>query len=250
MDNGKKEEIISKIMKLMELGNAERNSNPHEREAASRKAAQLMAEYSLDFADLRNGRPTEDAFVTMEVDGSEDHKVDFEASLAGCLARAFDCKILNLIAVGPWRIAFCGTKHDLEISVYFFKFLRRTMYSMATKNITEETVRTRSGRATKVDVRQARRNYCYGMVSTISTRLAELYQKREEFVPTDSKALMVIKKDGLDKYFKDKFPHVHHVRPAGLRGDLGAFGKGKEDGRRVNLNRPISNTGGSSAQIG
>jgi hypothetical protein len=250
--DAKKEEIIAKIMKLMELGNAENNSNPHEREAASRKAAKLMAEYSLDFADLRAGKPADSAFVTINVDGSEYSKVDFEAVLALAIAEAFDCKVINTYKNGPWQIAFCGTKHDLEIAVYFFKFLRRTMYAMATKNVTAETVRptyTRTG-SIRVDVRMARRNYCFGLVETIHTRMRDLYLKREEFIPSDCKALMVVKNAGLQTYFKQQFPNAVNGRKIHLSGDTGAYRKGQADGRNVNLSRPIAHTGGSSAQIG
>jgi len=253
MTSEKKEEIIAKIIKLMELGNEERNSNPHEREAATKKAAQLMAEYALDFADLRNNKPSDDAFAEIDVDGSFVRKVDFESSLAGNIARAFDCKVINTYRNGPWQICFVGLKHDLEIAVYFFKFLRRTMYAMANKNVTRENVRPSYGRngRTKIDVQQARRNYCYGIVVTIGERLKELYQKREEFIPSDCKALMVVKKDRVEEFFRQKFPSVIPGRKTALRGDFSAYERGMKDGHSVNLSRPIAHTGGApSAQIG
>jgi len=254
-----KEEIISKIMKLLALGSSEKNDNPHERETASRMAAKLMAEYAIDFAELRSSKPSEDAFVTYEVDGSEDRKVDFESALAGSIARAFDCKIINTWSktmnpdsfVHPWVIAFVGSKHDLEIAVYFFKHIRRTMYAMSVKNVTVETVRPRNGRrSTGTDVNMARRNYCFGMVESISVRMEDLYKKREEFIPSDCRALVVVKKQGLEKYFNQQYPNRVSGRRTSLRGDLAAFGKGQEDGKRVNLSRPISSNNQQSAQIG
>ena len=251
---GSKEEVVAKIMKLLELSNAEKNDNPHERESASRAAARLMAEYAIDFAELRSSKPKEDTFVTYEVDGSEDKKVDFESALAGSIARAFDCKIINTWTKtypSTWVIAFVGSKHDLEISVYFFKHIRRTMYAMAAKNITVETVRPRNGRrATGTDVNMARRNYCFGMVETISVRMEDLYKKREEFIPSDCRALVVVKKQGLEKFFNQQYPNRTAGRRTSLRGDLGAFAAGKVDGQRVNLSRPISSNSSQSAQIG
>ena len=178
----RKEEIISKIMKLMELGNEEKNSNPHEREAATRMAAKMMAEYSIDFADLRSGKPKEDVFVTITVDGTSDRKVDFESALAYYIAVAFDCQMINTYRNGPWQIAFVGTKNDLEIAVFFFKYLRRTLFAMAKLKYPK-------------DVRGARRNYAYGLTKTIGERLEELYKKREEFIPSDCRALVVVKKE-------------------------------------------------------
>jgi hypothetical protein len=249
-----KEEIISKIMKLLALGSSEKNDNPHERETASRMAAKLMAEYAIDFAELRSSKPSEDAFVTYEVDGSEDRKIDFESALAGSIARAFDCKIINTWTKtypSTWIIAFVGSKHDLEIAVYFFKHIRRTMYAMSVKNVTVETVRPRNGRrATRTDVNMARRNYCFGMVETISTRMEDLYKKREEFIPSDCRALVVVKKQGLERYFNQQYPNRVKGRRTTLQGDLAAFGKGVEDGKHVNLSRPISSNNQQSTQIG
>jgi hypothetical protein len=248
MTSERKEEIITRIMKLMELGNEEKNSNPHEREAASRKAAQLMAEYALDFADLRVDKGKNEPFVTIEVHGSEDHKIDFESSLAGCIARAFDCKIINTNRNGYWQLIFVGTKHDLEIAVYFFKFLRRTMYAMANKNVTPQTINPSYSRrsSTKLALRDARRNYCFGLVTTVGERMKDLYEKREEFIPADSRALMVVKNEGLDNFFHQQFPSIRRGRTATLKGDMNSYYAGKEDGKRVNLSRPISYSNGQS----
>lgn len=260
MTEEKRNALISKIMKLMELGNSERNSNSAEAEAASRKAAQLMAEYSIDFAQLRDGKKDPDNFVSMTVDGSEVKKVDYEASLAYQIAKAFDCKMINTSckdfdnpehSYGDWQICFVGTKNDLEIAVFFFKYLRRTIYSMARKHITTETTKpsyTSSGRRV-IDVENARRNYCYGLVVTIGERLTDLYQKREEFIPSDCKAVMVIKQDGLEKAFDRLFPNRSNGRKASFKGDTSAYFRGKEAGHKVNLSRPIGNGSGPSPQI-
>ena len=255
MTEESKEKIISKIMKLMELGREDKNSNPHERESASRAAARLMAEYSIDFVDLRNGKPNESPFVTFSVEGSVDEKVDFEAMLAMYIAEAFDCKVINSWGEYgiKWVLKFCGTKHDLDIVVYFFKYLRRTLYAMANKNVTLENTRLPYGRkrVTDKDVREAQRNYCYGMVETIGERLKELYQKREEFIPSDCRALVVVKKEGVEKYYKEQFPNARSSRVRRLSGDLGAHDRGRSDGLNVNLSRPIASNGGGAlhAQI-
>lgn len=253
MSPEKKEEIIQKILKLMELGNEEKNSNPNEREAAMRKVAQLMADYALDYADLKSSEPKENSFVKIEsVDGTESRTVDFEAALAGAVGMAFDCKVINTHRDFGWQMAFVGAKHDLEIAVYFFKFLRRTMYAMARLNVTRENVRPSIGRnyRSRINVEQARRNYCYGLVVTISQRLQDIYKRREEFIPSDSKALVVIKKDEVDRVFREAFPRAVAGRRSTLKGDLGAYRKGQEDGHRVNLTRPISHDGAAATQIG
>jgi hypothetical protein len=255
MVDDSKEKIVAKIMKMMELGREDKNSNPNERENALRMAAKLMAEWSIDFVDLRNGKPNDSAFVTFEVEGSVDEKVDYEALLAGSIAEAFDCKVINSWGTNGmgWVLKFCGTKHDLEIVVFFFKYLRRTMYAMANKNVTLENTRIPYGRKRvgPRDVAEAQRNYCYGMVTTIGDRLTELYKKREEYIPSDCRALVVVKKEGVEKYYRDQFPNARSSRVRRLSGDLGAHDRGKADGRNVNLSRPIANNGGGAvhAQI-
>jgi hypothetical protein len=145
--------------------------------------------------------------------------------------------MINTYRNGPWQIAFVGTKNDLEIAVFFFKYLRRTLFAMAKLRYPK-------------DVHSARRNYCYGLVVTIGERLEELYQKREEFIPSDCKALVVVKKDGLQKYYDQQFPGRVSSRRTRLKGDLGAYHNGKSDGKNVNLSRPISHTSEKRAAIG
>ena len=257
MTTEKRDAIITKIMKLMALGNEDRNDNANERENANRQVKRLMAEYSIDFVDLREGKQPGDTFVRMTVDGSEDTLVDYEATLANSIANAFDCKVINSYnhefgsdrPYNAWQLIFVGTKNDLDISVFFFNHLRRTIHSLARKNITAETVRPTPNRNGKmvVDIKNARRNYCYGLVITIGDRLEDLYRGREEFIPSNCTALMVVKKQGLEKAFDDFFPtRTSSRRAKGFAGDQSAFYKGKDDGHKVNLSRPIGNNNSSA----
>jgi hypothetical protein len=126
------------------------------------------------------------------------------------------------------------------------------MYAMATRNVTPETInprRVRTG-SNKVDLRMARRNYCFGMTETISRRLQDLYARREEFIPSDCKALIVIKNDGLAKFFQQQFPNAIAGRRIALKGDVDSYRRGQADGRTVNLTRPIAHSGLGTSQIG
>jgi hypothetical protein len=249
-----KEAIIAKIMKLMELGNEEKNSNSHERDAASKMAAKLMANYSIDFIDLKNHKIKDDPFMRIDVEGSSPQRVDYEGALAHCIALAFDCKMINTFRTGRWEMAFMGSKHDLEIAVYFFKFLRRTLFTMSYKNITAESLKAADGylgkKITAKYLEDARRNYCFGLVATISERLDDLYKKREEFIPSDCRDLVIVRKDDLQKYVKECFPIIKHTRAKDLKGDLNAYRKGVSDGHKVNLSRPLPNHSTPNSQLG
>ena len=245
MEENNKENIISKIMKLIELGNSENNNNPHEREAASKKAAKLMAEYSISFLDLKVGKNGEENFTTITINGSSTKFVDYEGVLADIIAKTFDCTTINRnCTVDGWHMFFIGDKHDLEIVIYFFKFLRRTLSAMSYRSVTKETlIKSNPWNSPISDsfLRESRRNYCMGIVDTISVRLKDLYTKREEFIPSNCKSLMVIKKDGLEKYIKDKYPNLRTQPLKAFTGDRDAYHKGKKDGNKINLSQPIAN---------
>ncbi len=233
MTSEKKKEMVERVMKLLSLADSEKNDNLHERESAQRLAAKLMSEYSLDFIDLKANSKKEDLFIRIDVGGAEGIKVNWEFSLAGSVAKCFDCKCIGNSA-DTWKLCFLGTKSDIEIVVFFFKYLRRTVGVMSERRYPQ--------------IRE-RNNYAFGMVMTLKDRLEELFAKREEFIPSNCKDLMVIKNDDLQKYVKDQFPRISHTR-FNIGKDAHSYNRGREDGKKVNLSRPISNGSVKTAQIG
>jgi hypothetical protein len=235
MDEDRKKVMIEKVLKLLELGDADKNSNPNERETAMRMAAKLMADYSIDFVDLRDGQKKDNTFLQVDVTGASTTKVSWQSSLAGAIAKTFDCKCINRYPPTGWVLTFVGTKSDLEIATFFFKSLRRTV-----------------GRLGETNFRKVadRNTYCFGMVNTISERLEDLFARREAFIPSDCKALVIRKTQELDKFYHDAYPHITKGRTIKLTGSHVAYSQGREDGKRVALNRPISHSGSVSAQIG
>lgn len=250
-ENEKRDSIISKILKLMDLGNMEKNDSSHQRDAAMKKVAQLMAEYSIDFADLRINKQEGSPFIKIDVDGTEYEVVDFESTLGYAIAKAFDCKIINTFGElymktgikGHWQLSFVGTKHDLDIVVYFFQYLRRTVHMMGIKYINA------LGSGPKSKLKGAKHSYCLGLVATIGERLEELYKRKEQFIPSECRAMVLVKKDKLEETFNDMFPRKH-TRKNNIR-DTKTFLTGRIDGNRVNLSRPISSNGyAAEARLG
>jgi hypothetical protein len=243
-----KQDIVNRIMKLLELGNEEKNSNPHERELAQKKAAKLMAEHAIDFADLRTGKPKANSFIRFDVDGSEETHIIWEDCLAAALSHVFDCQIVNTWKTyfdeeterfkKKWILSFVGAKYDIDIVVFFFKYLRRCVGRMSEVNVKMENL-SESITKSKYQLNLAQANYCFGMIRTIDVRLQELYKKREEYFSADTKALMIVKKDALEDYLKSIFPNLKKNKPITLKGDLSQYRKGQDDGKKVNLSRPI-----------
>ena len=226
--------MIQKVLKLLELGNEEKNSQPHERENAKRMAAKLMAEYSLEFADLKANIKKDGSFIKLEVEGAEGVKVNWEFSLAGNVANVFDCKVIGgntWKGIGQtWSYSFLGTKGDLDVAIFFFQYLRRTVGKMSESKFPNSKNKANT--------------YAFGMTMTLRERLNDLFARRDEFIPADCKDLMVLKHNELANYVKEQYPHLRNSKLS-VGKDHAAFSAGKEDGRRISLSRPISNNGGS-----
>jgi hypothetical protein len=221
--------MVSKILKLLELGKEDRNESEAQREAANRKAAELMARYSIDFADLREKKP---AGMFHQVDLKMDTQpVMWEGSLAVIVSQCFDVRIVQ--RDWPWTLMFLGTKTDIEISVFFFKYLRRSIGIQAERKFMRM---------------EDQEVFAYGAIDVINRRLQELYIKRNEVFNTNEKALMVIKTDALDEFVKEKFPKLHKSQGPILPNNPEAYYAGRNAGEKVNLSRPLQ--GSSSVPSG
>ncbi len=226
---------MEKILKLLELGKEDNGAFTAEQQAANEMAAKLMAKYTIDFSELRAaGKKGNNVFENHKVDPLDVVYCDWEAVLANCIAKTFDCKLVSS-KYPVWHLNFMGTKSDLEITIFFYRHLRRTVCRKAEL----EYPRNKANQET----------YAFGMVRTISERLGELYKKREEFIPSDCRDLVIVKKDQLDGYVKSQFPSLRTSRARKLKGSSEAYSRGALDGKSVGLNRPIGHSSGSTRAI-
>lgn len=231
----KKSKMIDRIIKLLELG-SEKNPNEHERNSAASMAAKLMADYAIDFIDLKTGKIKEEIFGREEISAVTGNKNSWEVLLASHISHAFDGRIIiNNKWNSEWTICFLGTKTDIEIASFFFKYLRRTVGKQAEK-------------AHKL--KREREAFAHGMTATIGNRLTELYAKREEFIPSSCTSLMVVKKDGLADYVKQQFPNLRRGPSIKVGGSRDSYDSGRKAGEKVNLSRPIGNNSSTSGYIG
>lgn len=224
--------MIGKIQKLLELGKDGNGAFSPEAESANRLAAKLMAENAIDFIDLRQGKKPNCSFEQFDM-AMEGTKVDWESYLANVIAKAFDVKVIQSTYDG-WKLMYCGVKTDIEISVFFFKYLRRSVGMLSSHSFKR-----------KPD----QQNFAYGMVEVIGQRLKKLQDMRNEAIQSmsDCRALMVVKTDGLDKFVKEQFPRLRMLPGTRLKGSAQASAAGREAGHKVNLSRPIGHTGAAGA---
>lgn len=215
------DKIIEKVLKLLELAKDERGHDG-ERESASRMAAKLMEQYSLDFVDINTGKPKNGVFQKYEME--QDEYLQWADVLANGICNAFDVKLLCSKRNG-WTMIFCGTRSDIDIAVFFYKYLRRSVGVMTSRSFSKAA---------------DRQTFAISMVVTINRRMRELYEKRNEMYSSDSKALMVVKQTGLTEFVKEQFPNAGNAGRVKTNGSREAYNAGVEAGKKVNISRPIS----------
>lgn len=243
MTNEHRDAIIAKIMKCLELG-SEKNPNLNERKLAQEKAAKLMADYEVDFIDLKKGTKKEEVIIETRMEAMYPKDNGWEGMLANEIAKAFDGKcFLSTNWSGSHAICFVGHKADMEIVTFFFTFLRRTV-----ENMSKIYIRRRIDDGLRHDKRIEQDTYKRGMVATIGTRLEAIYKQKMEMMSADTTALVVYKKDLVEEHLKKyKFQKAKEQRN---RGSFASWAAGQNDGKGINLNRPLANNGKQSPQLG
>lgn len=222
MEQSVKLEMIQKITKLLNLSEEDKNENPHEREVAKRMAAKLMAEHAISFAEIEsngNGQKKITTLTEAKLNTLGKKYRKWEGLLGMYIAETWDSEIVLISSYrGEKIISFLGHKSDLDIITDFFVYLRRTVSAME---------RLYTGRS-KAD-------YTHGLVSTIGHRLKELYKIRQEVTPSECRDLIVVKKDAVAKFVKEKFPRLR-MRRYNSRATSSLF-DGMRDGNNVDLSR-------------
>lgn len=242
-----RKKMVEKLQKLLALA-----TSPVEAEAklAMEKAVQLMEKYSLSMADIPQGQNLSQeemlkkSMVT-EVVGGLGQKVRlWEAVLAGGIASAFDCmsvyhknpvKEKNNPEYFYWGMSFVGTKFDVELAIWFHTYVRRSIGKLGKIHYPKNT--------------EERDTFTVAMSNTIIARMKELYEKRNQL--SDCKALIVVKTGAVEEYFHEQFPKLAKPTRVKVNGTRDAWMKGQEEGRKLNLSRPL-NGGGTAgrARIG
>jgi len=226
MESKEKQEIIDKVQKLLALTNS---SFEGEARAAKQKAAELMARYSISMMDLSSEEKVKKAFVRVEVKMVNGRAI-WEGSLCVGTSKAFDCAVVRIDHGTHFAICFLGTESDVELATYFYKYLRRTVGQMSVAFSSKKIEQDDYGR---------------GIVQTVSERLEELYRMRNE-VNSDCRDLVIVKQKGLEVFVKEHFPRLINGKNRAVGR---SFVNGKEDGKKVNLCRPVRGNE-QSKQIG
>lgn len=255
-DNNEKDRIIDRIRKLMALSSS---PEPGEAESAANMATRLMEQYEIGMADLRTGKRTGDSLIEESVQAAKRRLGDWEGTLAVYISRTFDCQVVAgsspTTPLGA-HLSFLGYEADVQLSLYFFKYLRRVVGRNSSKVLEKEKKKFKElfphahGRKAHSYGEAEARSYAFGMVSTLKDRLDLIYQKKEEMhQQAGTTDIVLAKKSAVEEFFKQKYPHTSKTFGNKRMGSSKAYRQGASDGQKVQLNRPVGGSDTKRDQI-
>lgn len=239
MTEQERNEKLTKIKKLLALASSDPDSP--EAKTAAAMAGQLMAKYNLELHQLEENN--EACGVVERIEKNYiDANMKWERLLHAVIGETFPVAIVSLggyktvMKLGkPDRTvfydwSFIGQKHDVELAVWFFNFLRL--------NISKKSERLAKSR---------RESYASGFIASLRTRLHELKQAQEAAVPQDKKGLVLATMALVENAVAQKYPAAKTNKVKTSTKDADAFRMGERDGKKQSLSVPISGGKGKDA---
>ncbi|MFA7060542.1 MAG: DUF2786 domain-containing protein [Pedobacter sp.] len=220
--------VIEKIRKLLALANS---TNEHEAALAASHAQRLLSEHNLAMADIEpDNKP--DSADRLETTVSKTLPKWIRHLSAG-ICTAFDCQAIHNPAIG--KLTFIGVGADVQVAVYTFAFLDRTIRRLCSNYIRHHI----SDRLANRQRELMRQSYYLGAVSTITDKLR--IQKQQ--TPVTPGALVPIK-DALIKKTMSEMGPTRTVRSRKSYINASAYTQGQQDGKQVGVHHGI---GGSKS---
>lgn len=224
-----RDKVVSKLEKLLALA---QSPNPHEAKLATDKAAELMAAYNVEMAEIQAARgEVQKKAEIVKIDGLGPQVDRWEAALGFGVGKAFDCRAIVHRTANGWQTWFFGFAEDLHFAQYFWNFLRVSakMESM------------------KVRGRANQNAFLLSFTDVVVSRLKEMYSKKMEY--SDCRALVVVKAGAVDDLVNETFPKLGKLScPTPKGGSAAAYAKGRAYGNNIGLGRPVE--GGQTRMIG
>jgi hypothetical protein len=218
------EKILSKIQKLLCL--AADNPDSPESKLAAERAAEMMAKYDIGLEDIQDdGTISDDGINEISVVANANHHQAWESQLASILCECFDCqRFVTSFSRNSKTRTFIGTKSDVRIAVWFYKYLRLRIAKQAEHEF-------------RLQVDQ--KTFGMGAVSALEPRLVEMYKRKEEIILSDSRALMVNKQLAVKNYFESKYTNLKTRHISSGIGSKAALMAGRAAGQSISLNQQI-----------
>ena len=213
--------VLERVAKLLALAES---SNVHEAEAAMNAAQRLMLKYNLEHV-TRDG-PRDYVFRHLGVPTGR--VSESERLVAVILTDHF---FVQSIWVPVWRplagkrgsvLEICGSLENVEMAEYVHSFLSHTAEQLWSDHKRLSGTRRNS----------ERRTFLAGVMSGFRERLAA--EKRR----AHAAGLIWVGDGDLDRYFRQRHPHVRWARYGGSRRSE-TYARGREAGQRIVLHRGV-----------
>ena len=215
-----KESIVRKIKALLEM--AGRDPDSHEGKLAAERAGELLAKYKIAYSSIET---EEECAVGREFCPIYmQENMLYEHHLITQIAHTFGCKAIK----ENGKFSVIGKNSDLELTLWYFKYLRMVISKKADK----ET-------STKV----ARKSFGLGMVMSIGKRLKELMETQERNLDATTKDLVIIQDAKVEEKYRELYPYARRGGKYG-RIDGQMYNKGIDQGNKISLSKPVG--GGNS----
>ena len=227
-----KDKVIKLIQKLANM-RIDRGATPAEAAHAAAKIESLLEEHQLSMFDVEGKSFNEEmAQKSVELGVSLSVIPRYIWDLGYAVAMPHDCQIIVMPSqLKGNNLTFVGYKSDVAVSRYLFITLHTSLWRMAD---TQGRVRKRSG----AQFINYRNHFMSAAAQVIEERLT---QERRDVrqKSSNSRALVVVKKDAVNKYFEEQFPGCRPLKLTKSDRDDYAYHDGREAGRNVEMRKGV-----------
>ena len=144
--------------------------------------------------------------------------------LAWGIAPIFECEAIK--EGGSQKMMFFGFPDDVATVAFFFRWFQLQIIDFADKS--------------KFRTVKDKNSYAHGMVRKITSQVSAAYTRAKEIVPSDCRALMIVKEQAVEKFRKREIGGVR-TSNRNLNLNHAAYGDGYADGDRVDIVNPHTN---------
>lgn len=238
------ESVIRKIRKLLETAEHQ-ETNENLAAAAAAKARELLSKYNLSLAEIK----AEDVQDTLQV-GPHGYVMGKKVPrwcqyLSSQVAEVFDCfvYISTLRGTRQKTLIFVGTEADGQVAVYTFEYLVRELLRLyeRSKDDLKQWFPDRSLQTMRTD-------YLNGATSRVNELLREHHQAIKQREQEQCSALVVYKKNSLEKYLKNL--HLRKQQNSKRRDDYAVYSKGYSDGKQIKIREGVASTRNEHTRLG
>jgi hypothetical protein len=256
MENTSK--IIDRIKKLLALSTS---SNANEAAAAAGKAAQMMADYELEEADLRveSGASNSDPIDNIFWDGVNGQRViTWKSNILMGLIKAFHCHgWYTYVIEGEYpnrtkhnRFKVVGRRANVQTANYMYLYLEKEIERLA-NNAWLNFNAFSPVEANRIHGKHYKNSFFLGASNEIYRRLIEQVAAEKVESVTDSKAMVLVRQDHkeVEKYFNQIKPALKNVAQSKSYINRDAHTQGKEAGSKINLGGAKPSLGAAPRQL-